>query len=307
MVKRTLLFAFVASLWACTTSAQIGPPQQPGNHADRFEQLKCALVLIKAEGESGQRLGTGFYINADGDIATAAHVLGDVGGWRTADKQVHIRLPLPHSLYITNSKGEEISIPPAIEDNPDAWLADVARIRTGKATNCWLREGDDQKIVPGTHLLTMGFPGLHFNVLTMYTGMMTARLPPTSNPPILILDTGERVWPPNEFIRVQMPLSAGLSGAPIIDDENRVLAVVHGGGLWTPDQLKVLQDFQNGNFTPDPKANRQQQDIIHLYALMGELLRELRSYASPGYGDAVPLRYLRKTSQQSPPPASHDR
>lgn len=119
----------------------------------------------------------------------------------------------------------------AVENNPDAWLADVARIKTGKKTAYWLKEVNDLHSLPGEHLISMGFPGLSFKALTIYTGIMSARL--TTNLPTIILDTGEAIPPANEFIRVQMPISTGLSGAPIIDDKNRAVAIVTNAGGWT--------------------------------------------------------------------------
>jgi S1-C subfamily serine protease len=260
--------------------------------------------------EAGQRLGTGFYISSDGDVATASHVLGDRTFTRNPDNQINVNFALPALLYVTNSKGERAEVSARkIENNPDAWLADVARIRTGTKAACWLREVDDHQSTPGTRLLTMGFPGLSFKTLTLYTGIMSARL--TTNLPTVILNTGEAVQAPNEFIRVQMPISAGLSGAPIVDDENRVLAVVTNAGGWTRDLENLMLAFHGGAFQVAPPPPNPQQPPntvtfnLNSFALTAELAGLFHDFASPGYGDAVPLRYLRKPQQQNQPSASH--
>jgi S1-C subfamily serine protease len=318
---RKTLAVIVLLFFGCLTFAQVAPPKRESrwhhlfsshreteNLDQRFEALKCALVLI----QSGPRLGTGFYINSEGDIATASHVLGDRTFSKNADGAIKVDFAIPPSLSITNSKGEHSQIAASkIELNPDAWLADVARLKPGIPAACWLKEADDRGSRPGEHLVTVGFPGLSFQALTIYTGIMSARL--TTNLPTIILNTGEAVRPPNEFIRVQMPISTGLSGAPIIDDENRVIAVVTNAGGWTQDLEHLLIAFRGGAFSqPAPPLNPIQPPntitfTLNPVAAMAELAGLFHDYASPGYGDAVPLRYLRKPPQHNLPSASPGR
>ena len=282
-----------------------GAHRDADNLEQRFDQVKCALVLI----EAGPRLGTGFYINAEGDIATASHVLGNRVFALNPNQTVNISIAIPNVLFITNSKGERMEISgKTVEQNADAWLADVARIKAGIKTSCWLREIDDRQSRPGEHLITMGYPGLSFEALTIYEGRMSARL--TKNSPVAILPSGQAITPTNEFIRVQMPISTGLSGAPIIDDENRAIAVVTQAGGWTQDLDNLIFAFRGGAFKtpPPPPAAQEPPNTIAFslneMAVTAELAGLFHDYASPGYGDAVPLRYLRTPQQQSQPSAS---
>jgi S1-C subfamily serine protease len=304
----------------CSSVAQVAPPKhesrwhhiltshrEPENLEQRFTDIKCALVLI----EAGPKAGTGFYISGDGDLVTASHVIGERAFSRNADKSVNVSMTIPSTIGITNSKGERSEIPStAVEQNPDAWLADVALIRTGKRTSCWLREVDDRQSQTGEHLVTIGFPGLSFKTLTLYTGIMSARL--TTNLPTVIVG-GEAVPPTNEFIRVQMPISTGLSGAPVIDDENRVLAVVTLAGGWSQDlenltallKMGILAQLQGAAPVPtQPQPPNTITITLNPLVETAELAGLFHDYASPGYGDAVPLRYLRKQPQQNPPSAS---
>jgi hypothetical protein len=137
---------------------------------------------------------------------------------------------------------------------------------------------------------------------------MSARL--KTNLPMAILSTGQPLIPSNEFIRVQMPISSGLSGAPIIDDENRAVAIVTQAGGWTQDLDHLLLAFHGGAFqTPAPQQATPLPPntitfSINLGAVTAQLAGLFHDYASPGYGDAVPLHYLRKLQPQNPPSSS---
>jgi hypothetical protein len=226
---------------------------------------------------------------------------------RNPDSSINVSISIPKTLFLTNNNGERMEVSATtVELNPDAWLADVARIRTGRKTPCWLRTADDTQSLPGEHLIAMGFPGLSFQALTIYVGIMSARL--KTNLPTVILNTGEAIQTSVEFIRVQMPISTGLSGAPIVDDENRAIGVITNAGGWTQDLDHLLMAFHGGAFQTPPVAPEQAPNTIsfnlNLMAVTAELAGLFHDYASPGYGDAVPLRYLKKPPQQNRPSAS---
>jgi S1-C subfamily serine protease len=313
-----ILVTIIALCWASIAAAQVLPPKHESrfhhlfaSHRDtenlqqRFEAIRCALVLV----ESGPTLGTGFYINGDGDFATASHVIGQRTFALNADSTIQVSIAMPRILTITNSRGERVEVPSAsaVEQNADAWLADIARVKTGRKTDCWLQEADDQQSRPGEHLITMGFPGLSFQTLTLYVGIMSARLKGQAHLPIAILNGQNAILPSNEFIRVQMPISTGLSGAPVIDDENRAVGVITNAGGWTQDLDNLMLAFRGGAFPTPPAPPSQPNSVsfgLNSMALMAQLAGLFHDYASPGYGDAVALRYLKKPPQQNQPSAS---
>lgn len=325
MIAKTLASLLLATL--CGSSVgQVAPPKRESrwhhlfvrhreadNLVQRFNDLRCALVLIDA----GPKAGTGFFISEDGDLVTASHVLADRILSRNPDRTVAVTMNVPAKIGITNSEGKRSEIAgSSVEQNPNAWLSDVALVRTGIKTNCWLRQVDDRQVYPGQHLITLGFPGLSFQAITLYTGIMSARL--TTSLPQAILDGPKGPDPipyPNEFIRVQMPISTGLSGAPVIDDENRVLAVVTAAGGWTQDlenitmllKMGLLQQLQQAQAPPPPKEPPPPGSVtftLNPLVETAELAGLFHDYASPGYGDAVSLRYLKKQPQQTPTSAS---
>jgi S1-C subfamily serine protease len=166
---------------------------------------------------------------------------------------------------------------------------------------------------PGEHLVTMGFPGLAWGSLSIYTGIMSAKL--KVDLVIGTTNTGQPVRPQNDFIRVQMPISPGLSGAPIVDDGNRVIGIVTQAGASTQDidlliQLNHLNAFREAPpvFAPAPQPGQQEVTVnLNVFSIVAQLAENLRNFASPGYGDAVPMRYLRKERPENQIRASRGR
>ena len=261
----------------------------------RFSDIKCALVLIQA----ANRLGTGFYVSEDGDIVTASHVVGERIFNQQPDGKVRISLTNVPYIFILKDSKEAFAVPLAkVDGNADNWAFDLAVFHTGRHTNCWLASGDDKAARPGEHVITLGFPGLTASSLTLYTGIMSARL--REDVPIGTTLQGQPIAPSNDYLRVQMPISPGISGAPIVDDENRVIGVVTTAGVWRPD-LEQLTEFQRMR---DSQPNQTPPGTIDLAAAIAHLASILHDFASPGYGDAVPMSYLvRKTLPATPIPS----
>ncbi len=198
------------------------------NLAARYADLRCAMVTIEwtdtlvftTTSQPGQppltqqmtitHFGTGFYTSADGDVTTAAHVVGNKS-WSDAGTGMVVSIATPQSWEIQNSKEEKLTVThERLVNSPDAWGADLALIQTNHAAPCWLRMRSKPAIGAGEHVITLGFPALAFGSLTMYTGIVSARL--KSDLPVGITIQGAPVKPQNEFLRIQMPLSPGLSG-----------------------------------------------------------------------------------------------
>jgi hypothetical protein len=311
-VLRRTLAMITAALLCSVATAQVAPPthesrwhhiftshREPDNLEARYHDIQCAIVQIIR----GNGFGTGFYVSATGDVVTASHVVGD-RVWTQKDGGVTVDLLVPETFKIVNSAGENFTISKsAVEENRESWGADVARIKTGHQTTCWLAIGDDEKVKPGQHVITMGFPGLAFGALSLYTGIVSATQV-RNNVPVGQTINGMPVTAQNDFIRVQMPISGGLSGSPVIDDENCAVAVVNLAGVWHPalDALIGLSD--KGQLGPPAFQLPNGQGTLNLNWAVGELANSFHRYASPGYGDSVPLRYLKKKAAPSNPTSS---
>lgn len=276
-----------------------GEHRDQDNLEQRSTDLSCALVLIVA----GDEMGTGFYISADGDIATAAHVLGNKLFIPTGAAQMQIVINGPSQISIRDSSSTAPTLyqrDAVLENNVDAWSADVALLKTKRKPPCWLRTADDKGIHTGQHVLSLGFPGLAFGSLSMYSGIVSGRL--HSGLPIGKTVFNQPITSNVDFIRVQMPISPGLSGAPVVDDENRALGVVTSAGAWTQDLDLLLQWERVREKQPTlPGPAR----TVDFGSMLGELAETFHDYVSPGYGDSVPMHYLRKAPAANPQPAPH--
>ncbi len=303
---------FVVAILCGTATAQVNPPKHESNYAhvkhsraenysQRFAALKCTLVLISRPGSSG----TGSFISSDGDVATASHVLGD----RTFKTASEAGINMPSEFTITDCTGKATTVPSSsVEINGDTWGADLAVLRTGIHTQDWLRLSKVSGINPGTPLITMGFPGLARGSLSIYEGIASTDDHLKLDSIVGVTsDTKQLLKPSNEFVQVQMPMSPGLSGSPVLDAENQVVAIVTlaGSSTTTIDfliQLNHLNAF-GAALTVGPSVQGQSGVNLNALSILAEFAENLRTFASPGYGDAVPIRYLKRGLPQSQQPA----
>lgn len=306
------LVGFAVLLFSCFVSvggAQVAPPKREshfshlfGSHREgedlerRHTALSCALVIIQA----GDSLGTGFFVSADGDVVTASHVLGE-RIYQPEGERMRISLRTPVEIIIRTSTEQFTVAAAQLQVNADQWGADVAVLRTGRRVTCWLSIADDNRVRTGQHVISLGFPGLAFGSLSLYSGIVSARL--RSGLVVGRTVQGLPLTANNDVFRVQMPISPGISGAPVIDDENRAIAVVTAAGAWSPDLETLIRLVRTGTIRASAAPN-----TIDLPFAIGQLATIFHDFASPGYGDAVPVSYLgRPAAQQGRRPVARGR
>ena len=219
---------------------------------DRYNRLSCAVVHIQADGSSR----TGAFIDGNGRVLTAAHVALDrtytaKSGSAGFDETITIK----KNEKITRSDGSVIDLPTQNfqQTDLDNATTDIAILNTGVKSNCFLKLDADlsSKLQVGNHLIAIGFPG---SVPTgvLYEGFLSARhsdmhvLGPVTNSPDKVVQKSYDV------MRVQMPITSGASGSPLLADDDSVVGVIVEVPLIAlPDVQRIIQAYlmspQNGS------------------------------------------------------------
>ena len=176
----------------CGRSTAQPPPAMPAATAPRA----MTPAEIAARGlpsivtvRTGQSLGTGFVVRADGWIATNLHVV--IGGPR---------------VKVTLRDGRELEVVEMLAASPDHDLALVRIEATGLPT---LALGDSDAMRPGDPVVAIGNPmGLED---TVSNGLLSARR-----------KVGKSGF---EVLQVSAPIAPGSSGGPIFNDHGEVIGI----------------------------------------------------------------------------------
>jgi S1-C subfamily serine protease len=314
-VNSTIARYLILLVFLRPLAAQVAPPKHESgethvrnsraqNYSQRYDAIKCAIVqVVRGVPGPGSQFGTGFYINGDGDLVTASHVVGD-RIWTPKDGGLTVDISFPsENITIVNNSNESFTVSKtAVEESRESWGADIAVIRTERKSPCWLSIGTDAKVQPGSHVITLGYPGLAFGSLSLYTGIVSATKV-KNNIPIGRTASGIAVIANNDFMRLEMPISGGISGAPVIDDENKAVAVITLAGVWSIELDALIELGDKGLLGPpvlQPPAVPQ-PNTLNLGWSVAALANSFHRFASPGYGDSVPLSYLKRKVEKSSP------
>ena len=245
--------------------------------------MACAVVQIS----DGSTTGTGVFISSDGDLLTAAHVILDrsfsVDGTGNLVTTVTFKRGLRYRRY----SGEEQTLVLGEANSKDAEraTADLALIKTGTTTSCFIPLGDSEALDIGSRVIAIGYPNLTPSG-ALYEGFVSSRY---KHLPIPIGFVGSRpVYPQYEVIRLQMPITPGASGSPVIDDGNKIVGIVSEVPVvWTMDLSDLIRTM----------ATRGGSGVLmsgfDTTLLLAKLAWIVHEFESPGAGLAVPVFYLK--------------
>ena len=264
-------------------------PESPAQTlAERYNRLSCAVVQITFDGGTG----TGFFINANGDVLTASHVaLNRVFSEPIAD-QTKIDIDYKPGLRIIRDGKplEPLSLPKLLPADVLRATADLAILRTGLKTDCYLPVDEnpaDMNI--GRHVIAIAYP-LSVPSSALYEGFISARY---QHLPIPIATVNNKpVYPTYDVLRIQMPSTTGASGGPIIGDDGRVIGVLTENPIfWSNDLNALIQlgEQQEGG------SNAAASDPPKMLAKLAWVMKE---FLTSGAGFAVPVSYLEVQGQK---------
>jgi S1-C subfamily serine protease len=295
--RRIPLFLLVVTIVTVTAHAQV-PHRitKPSSLDNRFEKLSCAVVQI----QTGKETGTAFFVSADGDIVTAAHVVYDKKFTVSENGQVGIANTRKPGLKIIRGIGSETEVPivPLSATDDERAVGDLALLKTGIKSNCFLKIGDSGLLRVGQHLITIGYPNMSPSA-ALHEGILSGhhrRISPIANP-----TPNQSIISSDQMLRIQMPIIPGASGSPIISDDDVVVGVAQGQPVqWTNDLDQIVK-----NFTDAPRSGFSPSGF-DAALILGQLAWVVRQYESPGVGLAVPINYLmlepwKSTTKESRP------
>jgi S1-C subfamily serine protease len=261
---------------------------EPPTLAERYDKLSCAVVQITFDGGAG----SGFFINANGDVLTAAHVaLNRVFSEPVAD-QTKMDIDYKPGLRIIHDGKplEPLSLPKLLPADVLRASADLAILRTGLKTDCYLPVDENPAdLYIGRHVIAIAYP-LSVPSSALYEGFISARY---QRLPIPIATVNNKpVYPTYDVLRIQMPSTTGASGGPIIGDDGHVIGVLTENPIFWSNALNALiQLGEKEEGGSDAAASEPPQMLAKLAWVMKEFL-------TSGAGFAVPVSYLQVEGQK---------
>ncbi len=190
----------VAALGLALLSAgQVRAAESPLSVEEVAQKVRPSIVVITVAGREGRResLGTGFFVSADGLIATNYHVIGE---------------GRPISVETADGKQYE-----ATEVHASDRQADLAIVRIAARGMPPVALASSQAVADGQAVVAIGNPrGLRHSVVA---GVVSSRREIDGRP----------------MLQVAIPIEPGNSGGPLLDMHGRALGILTIKSLVTPN------------------------------------------------------------------------
>ena len=253
--------------------------------ADRYAKHSCAVVKITA---ADGTVGNGFFADANGLLVTSAQVVFHHSFFRTeAGIGVDIRSKGPITLTADDGRQTTIPSPPVDLHHADNATRDLAEIETGLATPCFIPLARAHHLQVGDEVVTIAFsPAAPSNGL--YLGFVATKDDEVSNMVGVVDGTLEAVLASRRLLRIQIPVTYGISGAPIIDENGLAVGVAASTPLpWIEELSRRLVAARDSART---RASAEVEN--NMSAALGELASIARQFTSVGILVAVPFAGL---------------
>lgn len=260
--------------------------------AARYHDLAGAVAMVVTDTETG----TGFFIDTKGTLMTAAHVVfkrtWTIGDGK--DPALHLAPYLhPHAIM---SDGSRVDLDVDSDSKEAVRNAgyDIAILKGKVSTPISLILSDNTDLPSiGAHVISIGYPAASSRGSQVLSEGFVSSI--FSKPLVLGLveqHPDEAVLTAYALIQMQIFSNPGVSGAPIIDDSDHVIAIEEGQPVNFPKQLGLAINGFKPNDDSDLALNPNIQKAI------GELGWSVWTYFSPGAAIATPI-FLRGSQKKA--------
>jgi S1-C subfamily serine protease len=271
---------------ACLLATLALAPAHADTLAQRYDKFSCAVVRI----ETTEGMGTGFFIDGDGTLATAAHVVfrrevRQSGG----DVRLSVALLSALSLRYVDGRKEAVNVAPLTQRDADLAAYDLALLKTGIKPPCFIPADLSGSGHIGDHVIAIGFPGSSSSGV-LYEGFISSLHIAAPTTIGLIKGTDRLYQIAEDLMRVQMPITRGASGAPVLSDAGDAISVISEIPIiWTEELTRLVEGYAqktsgSGVFIGGFDTTK----------ILAQLAWVVSEFESPGAGIAVPLSYLNR-------------
>jgi len=297
MSRRSILYKLTLFLLLSLPAALNASPKAKQPRAatlpERFNKLACAVVHLVSNGE----IGTGFFINNTGDVLTAFHIAFNSSYTASGTDSEQGGLGLSYRKDLTLKRTNQPPLPligllptPTQEDRMRA-QSDVAILHTGIKTDCALKISSQDRASMGDHVISIGYP--LDSGPTLYEGFVSGRYPHPEIPTAVL--NGQPVYSRYNVIQIQMPVSAGASGSPIIADDDVAIGVLtEDSRFWYADLSLLMDKYESRpeffSASPSDQVPPGSFDLQRLLALLAYFVQ---NYTTTGLAVAVPTNLIR--------------
>jgi len=262
----------------------------------RFEHLSCAVVHITSDAGGG----TGFFTDNKGTLVTAAHVVFDQKYVLPLPATSPAQMGLTANNELTPRKGLTVQVangiktPLSVGDlgplGKQRASYDLALISTNLRAPCFIPIAPPPlKLSVGQHLIAIGVPGAAVGQV-LYDGFLSAI---SIHPPLPVGTVEGRpdtpVFAKYYLLRVQMPITQGLSGSPVISDSDEVVGLISGEPVIGSREVSEIARRFGGMRNVSSETSTAGFDLPKI---VGQLAWIMMNFESPGAGFAVPSVYL---------------
>jgi S1-C subfamily serine protease len=273
-----------------------GRPALADTLPERYQRLSCAVVRI----ETSEGMGTGFFTDAEGTLATAAHVVFTREVRQSgAQARLSVELISELTLEYVDGRKQAVKLQPLGQHDADLAVFDLALLKTGLKSPCFIPIGHAGAGRIGDHVIAIGFPGSS-STGVLYEGFISSLHIAAPTTIGLIKGTDKVYQVTKDLMRVQMPITRGASGSPVISEADEAIGVVSEIPIiWTQELARLVQGYATkgsgtGVFIGGFDTTK----------LLAQLAWVVSEFEAPGAGLAVPLSYLDAPPYSNPPPAN---